>query len=389
MGIKVTSEIESYFDFLSHVYNTFDMKFSLKLSTRPQKYLGTIELWDTAEAKLTEGLNNFCSRTGRKWEINPEDGAFYGPKIDIEIFDALNRGFQCATLQLDFNLPNRFHLEYTTGEATSKSSKEEPTTDEGAVAKQKPAKKSKEASQQTSTGGEKTDRKKVAKLDQNDVVKSDQKELAKAELAAKEFVWKEKPLTAGRARPIMLHRAIIGSFERFIAIITEHFAGRWPFWLSPRQVLVVPVMPALNEYVAEVQAQLRARQIHADINISGDTMPKKILRGQQQMYNFIFVVGAQENESGTVNIRNRDDQKTQAKGELVPLKVAIDQLVKLRTERRLINAIDIHATVDRDVRMEALRKAEDKLKELEAKHGKEDSSIAEVIALLEKSRLQQ
>ena len=86
----------------------------------------------------------------------------------------------------------------------------------------------------------------------------------------------------------MLHRAIIGSFERFLGILTEHFGGRWPFWLSPRQVLVVPVMPAINDYVEEVQAKLRARQIYADIDISGNTMPKKILRGQQQLYNFIF-----------------------------------------------------------------------------------------------------
>lgn len=355
------------------MYNTFDMRFELKLSTRPQKYLGTVELWDTAEAKLTQGLNNFCSRTGRKWEINPEDGAFYGPKIDIQVFDALNRGFQCATLQLDFNLPNRFHLEYTTGEVASKSGKEEPATDEGIAVKQKSTKKSKEPSQQIS----------------KEVNKPGQEELTKGEPAVKEFVWKEKPLTAGRARPIMLHRAIVGSFERFIAIITEHFAGRWPFWLSPRQVLIVPVMPALNDYVTEVQAQLRAKQIHADINISGDTMPKKILRGQQQMYNFIFVVGAQEKESGTVNIRNRDDQKTQAKGELVPLKVAIDQLVKLRAERRLINSINIHGTVDEDNKTEALKRAEDKLKELEAKLGDKDPSIAEVIALLERTRLQQ
>ena len=92
----------------------------------------------------------------------------------------------------------------------------------------------------------------------------------------------------GRARPVMLHRAIVGSFERFMGILIEHFAGRWPFWLSPRQVLVVPVMPALNEYVEEVQARLKQHGLYADIDISGNTMPKKILRGQQQLYNFIF-----------------------------------------------------------------------------------------------------
>ena len=218
---------------MSHVYKTFDMDFKLNLSTRPQKYMGDIETWDVAEAKLTEALNNFYSRTGRKWELNPEDGAFYGPKIDVEIFDALNRGFQCATIQLDFQLPQNFALEYMTNEAPIKAVKEESVTDGTTPAK-------------------------------------------------------PKGPGPGRARPVIIHRAVVGSFERFMGILIEHFAGRWPFWLSPRQVLVVPVMPASNDYVEEVQQQLKKQGIYADIDISGNTMPKKILRGQQQLYNFIF-----------------------------------------------------------------------------------------------------
>ena len=92
----------------------------------------------------------------------------------------------------------------------------------------------------------------------------------------------------GRARPVMIHRAIVGSFERFMAVITEHFAGKWPFWLSPRQVLVIPVMPTVNDYVEEVQQLLKAQKMHADIDISGNTMKKKILTGQLAQYNFIF-----------------------------------------------------------------------------------------------------
>ena len=99
---------------------------------------------------------------------------------------------------------------------------------------------------------------------------------------------KAKAPGPGRARPVMIHRAIIGSFERFIAIMTEHFAGKWPFWLSPRQVLVIPVMPTVNDYVEEVQHLLRAQKLHADIDISGNTMKKKILTGQLAQYNFIF-----------------------------------------------------------------------------------------------------
>lgn len=99
---------------------------------------------------------------------------------------------------------------------------------------------------------------------------------------------KPKAPGPGRARPVMIHRAIVGSFERFIAVITEHFAGKWPFWLSPRQVLVIPVMPTVNDYVEEVQLLLRAQKMHADIDISGNTMKKKILTGQLAQYNFIF-----------------------------------------------------------------------------------------------------
>ena len=95
-------------------------------------------------------------------------------------------------------------------------------------------------------------------------------------------------LSPGRARPVMLHRAIVGSFERFMGILIEHYAGKWPFWLSPRQVLVVPVMPSANDYVEELQQILNDEDFHCDIDISGNTMPKKILRGQQAQYNFIF-----------------------------------------------------------------------------------------------------
>ena len=99
---------------------------------------------------------------------------------------------------------------------------------------------------------------------------------------------KPKAPGPGRARPVMIHRAIIGSFERFVAVITEHFAGKWPFWLSPRQVLVIPVMPTVNDYVEEVQQLLRSQKIHADIDISGNTMKRKIVFGQLAQYNFIF-----------------------------------------------------------------------------------------------------
>lgn len=191
-----------------------------------------------AESKLKDALDTFTASGGGQWEMNEGDGAFYGPKIDITISDALRREHQCATIQLDFQLPQNFELEYMTAEASFKA--------------------------KGSGQGE-------TKPDASSAPTSGPKQPG-----------------SGRARPVMIHRAIIGSFERFMAILTEHFAGKWPFWLSPRQVLVVPVTTGVNDYVEEVQKLFRAQKMHADIDISGNTMPKKIRTGQLQQYNFIF-----------------------------------------------------------------------------------------------------
>lgn len=266
---QVKQEIHGLFDFLKQVYGIFGFTFKLKLSTRPDKYVGDLDTWNNAENQLQTALEEFTAAGGSQWELNPGDGAFYGPKIDITISDALRRDFQCATIQLDFQLPQRFKLEYTTGEAANADGKE----------------------------------------------------------------------VSHYARPVMIHRAIFGSLERFIAILTEHFAGRWPFWLSPRQVLVIPVMVAAYDYAAEVQKLLRAEGFHCDVDLSGNTMPKKIRTGQLQGYNFVFVVGAEEQNARAVNIRNRDDQSTQNKGELMPLDEAISKLKALKASRNVVNAL--------------------------------------------------
>jgi threonyl-tRNA synthetase len=311
---QVGDEIADLFDFLARVYGLLGFTFKMKLSTRPEKYLGDIETWTTAEATLRKALDDFSAKGGAQWELNPGDGAFYGPKIDITISDALKREFQCATIQLDYQLPIRFNLEVheRAPEATVDVSTKEQ---HGKEAQPQPA--AAPSSIPTSQPDNKDQDKPAAKLEP--------------------FVLRE--LSPGCARPVMIHRAIYGSYERFIAILTEHFAGKWPFWLSPRQILVVPVMPAANDYVEEVRGLFRQRGFHADSDISGNTMQKKIRTGQLVGYNFIFVVGAQEKESRTVNIRNRDDPSTQAKGDLVPLDRAIEELVKLRDERRLENKI--------------------------------------------------
>ena len=237
MADQITEEIEGLFDFLKSIYGLFNFPFKLKLSTRPEGYIGDLDTWNAAESQLKDALNKFTAAGNGQWELNEGDGAFYGPKIDIEISDALNRDFQCATIQLDFQLPQNFQLEYITAEVTTNASNA-------------PA----DAPKETKADGDK----------------------------------KQKQPGVGRARPVMLHRAIIGSFERFMAIITEHFGGKWPFWISPRQVLVVPVIYKFNAYAEEVQRLLRANKLYADIDLSGNTMKKKIVVGQMQQYNFIF-----------------------------------------------------------------------------------------------------
>ena len=244
---QVTQEIKGLFDFMSYVYGLFGFPFKLKFSTRPEGFLGTIETWDKAEAQLKQALTDF---RGNDWELNEGDGAFYGPKIDVVISDALGREFQCATIQLDFQLPQNFKLEYMTGE------------------------------QQLAPGEKKE---KDAKENSSDAVNSEIVDPNKDNASKDPFA-----LSAGRARPVMIHRAIIGSFERFIAVLCEHFAGKWPFWLSPRQIMVIPVMKGAEDYVREIQNIFDDAEFWIDADLSGNTLQKKIRSAQIAQYNFIF-----------------------------------------------------------------------------------------------------
>ncbi|OBZ66826.1 Threonine--tRNA ligase, cytoplasmic [Grifola frondosa] len=261
MPTQIEDEIAALFDFMEHIYGLFGFDFHLELSTRPDNYLGTIEAWDEAESQLKKALDK---QYPGKWELNPGDGAFYGPKIDITIRDALRRSFQCATIQLDFQLPERFNLKYR---------------------------------------------------------------------SAEEAINPDKP----PSRPVIIHRAILGSLERFIAIITEHFAGKWPFWLSPRQVLVVPVAAPYKEYASEIGNILSDLGLYVDVDNGENTLPKKIRNGEVAQYNFILIVGQEELDSRSVNVRNRDDVGTKAKTEMVPLDELAKKLVALKTSRSLQN----------------------------------------------------
>ncbi|GBE83598.1 Threonine--tRNA ligase, cytoplasmic [Sparassis crispa] len=263
MPSQIEEEIGALFDFMEHVYGLFGFDFKLELSTRPDNYLGAIEAWDEAENQLKKALDK---QYPGKWELNPGDGAFYGPKIDITIRDALRRSFQCATIQLDFQLPERFDLKYRSADNSANADK-------------------------------------------------------------------------GPSRPVIIHRAILGSLERFIAITTEHFAGKWPFWLSPRQVLVVPVAAPFKDYASEVANTLSDLGIFADVDNGENTLPKKIRNGEISQCNFILVVGQQEYDNRSVNVRNRDDVGTKAKGEMVPLDEVVKKLVALKASRCLENKL--------------------------------------------------
>lgn len=263
MPSQITDEIGLLFDFMESIYGIFGFEYRFELSTRPENYLGTIETWDMAESQLREALDKHHPG---QWQLNPGDGAFYGPKIDIYIRDALRRSFQCATIQLDFQLPERFNLKYRSADEMANS---------------------------------------------------------------------DKP----PSRPVMIHRAILGSLERFIAIITEHFGGKWPFWISPRQVLVIPVAVPYRGYAQEIADKLQALGLFADVDNGPDTLPKKIRNGEIAQYNFLLVVGQEELDSRSVNVRNRDDVGTKSKGEMIPLEDVSNKLVALRNSKSLQNKL--------------------------------------------------
>uniref|UniRef100_H2YMU4 threonine--tRNA ligase n=1 Tax=Ciona savignyi TaxID=51511 RepID=H2YMU4_CIOSA len=192
---QIKDEMRGALNFMKSVYDTFGFTLKLNLSTRPENFLGDIEMWNDAEKQLEECLVEFA----QPWKLNPGDGAFYGPKIDIQIMDALKRPHQCATIQLDFQLPIRFNLNYVTGEGDEKK------------------------------------------------------------------------------RPVIIHRAILGSMERMIAVLTENYGGKWPLWLSPRQVMILAVSSKFDDYAESVRLQMHEAGLQVDLEKDpGLTLNKKI-----------------------------------------------------------------------------------------------------------------
>ncbi|XP_011820654.1 PREDICTED: probable threonine--tRNA ligase 2, cytoplasmic isoform X2 [Mandrillus leucophaeus] len=248
---QIEEEIKGCLQFLQSVYSTFGFSFQLNLSTRPENFLGEIEMWNEAEKQLQNSLMEF----GEPWKMNPGDGAFYGPKIDIKIKDAIGRYHQCATIQLDFQLPIRFNLTYVSKDGDDKK------------------------------------------------------------------------------RPVIIHRAILGSVERMIAILSENYGGKWPFWLSPRQVMVIPVGPTCEKYALQVSSEFFEEGFMADVDLDHNcTLNKKIRNAQLAQYNFILVVGEKEKINNAVNVRTRDNK---IHGEILVTSV-IDKLKNLKKSRTLI-----------------------------------------------------
>jgi len=233
---QIKQEIKGAIEFLSYVYKKFNFQFEVCLSTRPDQFIGEIEVWDKAEKELSEVLND----SGFKWLVKEKDGAFYGPKIDIHLTDSIGRKHQCGTIQLDFQLPQRFDLKY---------------------------------------------------VDEHGEIKT----------------------------PVIIHRAIYGSFERFIAILIEHFNGKWPLWLNFRQVKVIPVSEKFLDYANYVKNELRKFKFNVDVDESDNTIPKKVRAAQVEQYNYILVVGQKEVDTNMVNVRYRDsdDKKMIGLAELV------------------------------------------------------------------------
>lgn len=247
---QIEEEIKGCLHFLQSVYSTFGFSFQLNLSTRPEHFLGEVEMWDEAERQLQNSLMEF----GKPWKMNPGDGAFYGPKIDIKIKDAIGRYHQCATIQLDFQLPIRFNLTYVSKDGDEKN------------------------------------------------------------------------------RPVIIHRAILGSVERMIAILSENYGGKWPLWLSPRQVMVIPVGPTCEDYALQVSKECFEEGFMADVDLDEScTLNKKIRNAQLAQYNFILVVGEKEKINNAVNVRTRDNK---IHGE-ISIASVIEKLKNLKKSRTL------------------------------------------------------
>lgn len=228
---QIEDEVVRLIQFIDRMYAIFGLEYTIELSTRPEeKYIGDIEIWNKSEA----ALEHACHAAGKECKINPGDGAFYGPKLDFHLIDSLGREWQCGTIQLDMNLPERFDLTYVDSDGTKK-------------------------------------------------------------------------------RPIMLHRVIYGSIERFIGILIENFAGNFPLWLAPKQVEIIPVHPENhNPYCQELVSKLQAVGIRASVDNRNEKLGYRMREAQLKKVPYQLVIGDAEVENRTVNVRTHGSKDSSA-----------------------------------------------------------------------------
>jgi len=219
---QMETEIQNVVKLFDEVYSVFGLKYTIELSTMPEDHIGTVEEWEFNQDILKKAI----TAMGKDFVINEGDGAFYGPKLDFHIEDCLGRTWQCGTIQLDSQLPERFHLEYV-GEDGLKH------------------------------------------------------------------------------QPVMIHRVVFGSIERFIGVITEHFAGAFPLWLTPVQVKVLPVTERAHDYAAQIAAKLDQAGIRVEDDLRNEKLGYKIREAQMQKVPYMLVVGDRDMENGTVSVRTR------------------------------------------------------------------------------------
>ena len=220
---QIKDEIKDVIKLVNEIYTTFGFKYDVELSTKPENSMGSDEDWRMAEDSLQAALDEL----GMEYKVNPGDGAFYGPKIDFHLEDSIGRTWQCGTIQLDFQLPQRFDLSYI------------------------------------GKDGEKH-------------------------------------------KPIVIHRAILGSLERFIAILTENFAGKFPAWIAPVQVKVLPISDKFMDYAKEVVAELEAEDIRVELDDRAEKIGYKIREARNERVPYIAVIGEKEQNEGTLALRSRD-----------------------------------------------------------------------------------
>ena len=239
---QIESETALFIEFLSSIYADLGFKdFDIKLSTRPEMRVGSDETWDKSERALEDAIKNL----GFPYRVDEGDGAFYGPKLDFVLTDAIGREWQCGTFQLDFNLAERLDAQYV-GEDGKKH------------------------------------------------------------------------------YPVMIHRAVLGSFERFIGILLENYSGKLPFWLAPQQVMIASIISDVNDYSTEIMEQLRKEGIRADVDLRNEKISYKIREHSSKKVPIIIAIGNNEKSEKTVSIRRIGSTET----EILDLKDAIKQIKK-------------------------------------------------------------